>query len=580
MRAVVQRVSDGMVRIDGVAHGRIGDGLLVYLGVGRGDGDADVVSASSTDDKIAWYENNGGSPPTFTEWVISTSANGAVSVFAKDMDGDGDTDVLSASQNDNKIAWYENDGSQRFTPHIITTDAAGAARVFAADVDGDGDMDVLSASKDDGTIAWYENDGNERFTPHVIATDTASPSDVVAVDLDGDGDMDVLEASFSGFAWYENDGSQRFTAHSISRPSERPTSVFPADIDGDGDLDIVVASRFDTKISWYANDGSPEPTFDFGDAPAPYPTLLSAAGAAHNPVGPTLGPDRDDEVDGQPTASADGDGADEDGVTFGSIRVGQLDASVTVNVQNAPAGAKLDAWIDFNGDGSWGGPGEQIFDSAVVSNGDNALSFDVPSWAKFGNTFARFRLSTAGGLAVGGSAADGEVEDYRVTIDSPAGPPRVIDSSIRQGDVRTGGPFVYTVQFSESIAPDGVDIGDVVLIGDTVGAVVATTVAYADGTATLTATFPDLSSDQYTLTVRSSPSGIVDLSGELLDGERHATTTVPSGDGAAGGDFEVNFAVDATPPRVIASSILQNDVVAAGPLLYTVRFDEPLLAST
>ncbi len=42
MRAVVQRVSDGMVRIDGVAHGRIGDGLLVYLGVGRGDGDADV----------------------------------------------------------------------------------------------------------------------------------------------------------------------------------------------------------------------------------------------------------------------------------------------------------------------------------------------------------------------------------------------------------------------------------------------------------------------------------------------------------------------------------------------------------
>ena len=42
MRAVVQRVSDGTVRIDGVAHGRIGDGLLVYLGVGRGDGDTDV----------------------------------------------------------------------------------------------------------------------------------------------------------------------------------------------------------------------------------------------------------------------------------------------------------------------------------------------------------------------------------------------------------------------------------------------------------------------------------------------------------------------------------------------------------
>jgi hypothetical protein len=47
---------------------------------------------------------------------------------------------------DNKIAWYENDGQQTFTSHTITTAADGAASVYAADVDGDGDMDVLSAS--------------------------------------------------------------------------------------------------------------------------------------------------------------------------------------------------------------------------------------------------------------------------------------------------------------------------------------------------------------------------------------------------------------------------------------------------
>ncbi len=48
-------------------------------------------------------------------------------------------------------------------------------------------------------------------------------------------------------------------------------------------------------------------------------------------------------------------------VPNGTIQVGALDATVTVNVQSAAG--KLDAWIDFNGDGSWGGPGEQIFDS-------------------------------------------------------------------------------------------------------------------------------------------------------------------------------------------------------------------------
>ncbi len=166
---------------------------------------------------------------------------------------------------------------------------------------------------------------------------------------------------------------------------------------------------------------------DFGDAPdVPYATVLASDGPRHEATGPMLGGNRDAETDGQPTAAANGDDTtgtpnDEDGVTFGSaIMVGQLDASVTVNVQNAPSGAKLDAWIDFNGDGSWGGPSEQIADGLAVSEGNNTIQFDVPSHAAEGGTFARFRLSTAGDLAPTGAAVDGEVEDYSVTIEPPA----------------------------------------------------------------------------------------------------------------------------------------------------------------
>jgi hypothetical protein len=86
------------------------------------------------------------------------AANGAYSVYAVDVDGDEDIDVLSASGYDDKIAWYENDGNENFTVHTITTSANGAMSVYAADVDGDGDMDVLSASFFDRKIAWYEND--------------------------------------------------------------------------------------------------------------------------------------------------------------------------------------------------------------------------------------------------------------------------------------------------------------------------------------------------------------------------------------------------------------------------------------
>jgi hypothetical protein len=67
---------------------------------------------------------------------------------------------------------------------------------------------------------------------------------------------------------------------------------------------------------------------------------------------------------------------------------------------------KLDAWIDFNGDGCWGGPGEQIFASQSVSVGTNNLTFDVPSYAIAGTRYARFRLSTAGGLGTEGPAME------------------------------------------------------------------------------------------------------------------------------------------------------------------------------
>jgi hypothetical protein len=81
----------------------------------------DVLSASEDDDKIAWYENN-GSGNFGTQQIITTAADGAQSVYAADLDNDGDIDVLSASY-DNKIAWYENDGSGNFgTQQIITMD--------------------------------------------------------------------------------------------------------------------------------------------------------------------------------------------------------------------------------------------------------------------------------------------------------------------------------------------------------------------------------------------------------------------------------------------------------------------------
>ena len=256
------------------------DAYNVHLADVDGDGDIDVLSASRFDDKIAWYENLsaptpetlgdgcGATAPTFpTQSVISTNADGAWSVIAADVDGDGDIDVLSASGTDNKIAWYANtDGLGTFgAQQVISTNANGARSVRAADIDGDGDIDVLSASLVDAKIAWYENtDGQGTFgSQQIISINANGAQSVHAADVDGDGDVDVLCAchyttfftSINKFAWYENiDGLGTFGAQQvISTTALGSKTVFTADVDGDGDLDVLSASQYDDKIGWYEN---------------------------------------------------------------------------------------------------------------------------------------------------------------------------------------------------------------------------------------------------------------------------------------------------------------------------------------
>lgn len=164
---------------------------------------------------------------------------------------------------------------------------------------------------------------------------------------------------------------------------------------------------------------------DFGDAPDTYKTLLASDGPRHLGFGATLGPNADTEANGFPGPNADGDDTagspdDEDGVTFGTLRAGQQNASVTINVGSAlPGGAFIDAWIDFNGDGTFNGVDEQIFKKKLVQNGANNLTFVIPAEARLGDTFARVRISDNGGLTPRGYAPDGEVEDYKVTVSRP-----------------------------------------------------------------------------------------------------------------------------------------------------------------
>ncbi|MCP3981182.1 MAG: exo-alpha-sialidase [bacterium] len=226
-----------------------------------GDGDADVVSASLTGNKVAWYENLDGDGSFGPQQVISTSGSGPRSVLAVDLDGDDDADVVAASINDSEITWYENlDGAGGFAPgQIVSTAAGGVVGVADGDLDGDGDADLLSASINDDEVAWYENlDGLGTFGPQRIISSSADGAWTVrAADLDGDDDLDVISGSLNDdtVAWYVNlDGAGNFGGPTIvSSTADGVRSVAHADLDGDGDVDLVSAALNDDSVAWYEN---------------------------------------------------------------------------------------------------------------------------------------------------------------------------------------------------------------------------------------------------------------------------------------------------------------------------------------
>lgn len=158
---------------------------------------------------------------------------------------------------------------------------------------------------------------------------------------------------------------------------------------------------------------------DFGDLPDTYGTLLASNGARHTQIfgSPQLGTGLDVEANGQPNAGATGDDTnvidDEDGV---AVPPGFIQGfSQSVGVTASTAGGRLDAWIDFNKNGTFEA-GEKIANNLALAAGANNVTFNVPGSAVLGSTGARFRISTAGGLAPTGLAANGEVEDYLVSI--------------------------------------------------------------------------------------------------------------------------------------------------------------------
>ncbi|GGG35665.1 hypothetical protein GCM10010976_04200 [Bizionia arctica] len=330
-----------------------------------GDGDMDVISSSSGDDKVAWYENTDGNGNFGMEQLITENAHFVLSIYPTDLDGDGDMDVISSSSEDDKIVWHENtDGLGSFAiEHPIISNPGYNQCVYAADLDGDGDLDVLTASSSTyGNIAWYENtNGLGAYGPQkIITTDSYNPSSVFTTDIDGDGDMDVISASFGTgsctgkIAWYENtDGQGTFgPPQIIIIGCNRPTSIYAADLDGDNDMDIVATLSNDNHLAWFENT----------DGQGNFGPLENILYSVDNPKSVNVA-----DVDGDGDMDILSASYDDDKIAWYENTDGQGDFGPQQIITTSADGANSVYSMDLDGDGD--------NDVLSASRGDNKIAW-------------------------------------------------------------------------------------------------------------------------------------------------------------------------------------------------------------
>lgn len=283
----------------------------------------------------------------------------------------------------------------------------------AANADGD---DLAGVPDDEDGVTWYALNQGQASRVDVMVTGMNGKIDAW-VDFNADGDwldpgeqIVVSAAAATGLNTYNFNvpaaavpGATTYTRVRLSNAGGLAPTGGP--VPGEVEDDMVVISE--------------EQQLDFGDAPDPtYPTLLASDGARHRLSNIVLGQLADPEADGQPTPNADGDDVnpplvvdDEDGIAFPTALISGVPAAVQVSTVS---GGILQGWIDWNADGDWADPSEQIITNLALAAGTTTLYIPVPNGLASGATYARFRISSQPGLRFFGPAEDGEVEDYRI----------------------------------------------------------------------------------------------------------------------------------------------------------------------
>lgn len=198
---------------------------------GLGAGDINGDNLPDILEKQGWWQQPANwdqqTPWTFHPYPFAPQQGGA-QMFAYDMDGDGDNDVVTAlNAHRYGLSWYEQinkKGQITFTAHQVMTDQPAGNpygvcfsqphAMACADIDGDGIKDIITGkcfyahcgkdpgAEDPAVLYWFrtnrQKNGQVELTPYLIDNNSGVGRQITTGDLNGDGKIDIVVGNKKG----------------------------------------------------------------------------------------------------------------------------------------------------------------------------------------------------------------------------------------------------------------------------------------------------------------------------------------------------------------------------------------------
>lgn len=237
-----------------------------------------IAGSKGKNAQIGWFEapKNGRDLAGY-KWHPISKAGWIMSIWKRDMDEDGDLDVVVSDRRGSLrgCRWLENPGhgslqTEPWNSHHMGAGDKEVLSMALGDLDGDGLEDAVVAANDMKILFLKRLDKKGlEWRTHVISADfnAGNTRAVVVADVNGDQQQDLVFTTWNakgkhGVLWLEYEHTpedRKWTPHQISGTDRgiKYDRIEMLDLDGDGDLDLLTCEeREENKglgVFWYEN---------------------------------------------------------------------------------------------------------------------------------------------------------------------------------------------------------------------------------------------------------------------------------------------------------------------------------------